>query len=136
MSSSDVRITVLEDSGDQRGSSFVPGHEWLTFLGKIEDAHIATLLPGHVRGNHYHVQRREVIIVMFSDEWQLNWDGGAETAVEKRHFSGTGVVLIEAERLAAHAVANTGKRPLWMIGLSNGIWDPQSPDTHVRKVFP
>lgn len=136
MSPSDVRITVLEDSGDQRGSSFAPGHEWLTFLGKIEDAHIATLLPGHVRGNHFHVQRREVIIVMFSDEWQLNWDRGAETAVEKRSFSGTGVVLIEAERLSAHAVANTGRHPLWIIGLSNGIWDLQSPDTHVRKVFP
>jgi hypothetical protein len=131
-----VKVTVLEDSGDQRGSSFATGPAWLAFLGKIEEAHITTLLPGHVRGNHYHVQRREVIVVLYSDEWQLNWDRGAETAIERRQFSGAGAVLIEAERLATHAVANTGKLPLWIVALSNGVWDPASPDTHARKVFP
>lgn len=131
-----LRISVLEDSGDERGSSFAPGTAWISFLGKVDDAHITTLLPGCVRGNHYHIHRREVLVVLFTDEWQLAWDQGAETGVATRRFSGAGAVLVEVDPLASHAIANSGKSPIWIVGLSNGVWDPRSPDAHHRRVFP
>jgi hypothetical protein len=135
MSKPQLRISVLADSGDQRGSSFKPGITWLQFLKDVADTHITTLLPGHVRGNHYHVHRREVLVVLFMDEWQLSWDEGAGTNACSRGFSGTGVAVVEIDPLASHAVANTGHLPLWIVGLSNGVWDAKVPDSHPRKVF-
>ena len=136
MSQPELRFTVLKDSGDRRGSSFDPGTDWITFLGKLEDAHITTLIPGCVRGNHYHVQRREVIMVLFTDEWQLAWDHGVDTVVSLNRFNGCGATVVEVDPLASHAVANTGKEPLWIIGLSKGAWDVHDPDAYSRNVFP
>jgi hypothetical protein len=62
-----IQITLLEDRGDARGSSYEPGCRWVEFLKRIEDAHITTILPGCVRGNHFHPQRKEVLIVLFQD---------------------------------------------------------------------
>jgi dTDP-4-dehydrorhamnose 3,5-epimerase-like enzyme len=132
----ELRFTILTDSGDARGSSFQTGSQWLEQLDKLADAHIATLLPGHVRGNHYHVERREVIFVLYADEWQLAWDLGEGTQATVQTFIGSGAVIIEVDPYVSHAVANTGKELLWIIGLTNGIWDPQAPDSYPRKVFP
>jgi dTDP-4-dehydrorhamnose 3,5-epimerase-like enzyme len=136
MSLPELRFRNLKDTGDVRGSSFETGTDWIAFLGKVDDAHITTLLPGCVRGNHYHVRRREVIVVLSSDEWQLAWDQGADTAVTLKQFGGGGAVVVEVDPLASHAVSNSGKAPLWIIGLSNGAWDIDEPDAFPRKVFP
>jgi len=136
MSQPDVRFTILENSGDQRGLSFQTGQQWIDFLGKLDDAHIATILPGAIRGNHYHLQRREVIAVLFNDEWQLAWDRGFDTAASVKQFSGAGAVLVEVDPGASHAVANTGTTLLWIIGLSNGAWDPSAPDAYPRILLP
>jgi dTDP-4-dehydrorhamnose 3,5-epimerase-like enzyme len=131
-----VRFTVLKDSGDRRGSSFQTGSEWLAFLGSIDDAHIAAILPGAVRGNHYHRLRREAIAVLFTDAWQLAWDQGEGTEVRVEHFSGAGAVMVEADAQAAHAIANTGSAPLWIVALSHGAWDPNAPDSYPRRLLP
>ena len=136
MSQPELRFTVLEDSGDERGSSFQTGAEWIAFLGKLDDAHIATILPGSIRGNHFHKQRREAMAVLFTDEWQFAWDRGEGTAVSVKQFSGTGAVLVEVDPLVSHAVANTGKALLWIVGLSNGAWDPNARDAYPRKLLP
>lgn len=131
-----VRFSVLKDCGDQRGSSFQTGSEWLAFLGSMDDAHIATILPGAVRGNHYHRLRREAIAVLFTDAWRLAWDRGEGTEVIVHDFSGAGAVTIEADPLAAHAIANTGRAPLWIVALSHGAWDPVAPDSYPRRLLP
>jgi dTDP-4-dehydrorhamnose 3,5-epimerase-like enzyme len=132
----EIRISVLPDTGDERGSSFQTGPEWIEFLGTVDDAHIATILPGHVRGNHYHKRRREVIAVLHADTWEMAWDRGEDTAVKVEKFSGSGAVILEVEPLAAHALANTGNAPLWIMGLSNGEWDANAPDAFARKLLP
>jgi hypothetical protein len=136
MSQPSLRYRLLENSGDERGLSFQTGPQWIAFLGKLDDAHIATILPGSSRGNHYHLQRREVIAVLFTDEWQLAWDQGMGTAVSVKQFSGAGAVLVEVDPGASHAIANTGKELLWIVGLSNGAWDPRAPDSYPRKLLP
>jgi oxalate decarboxylase/phosphoglucose isomerase-like protein (cupin superfamily) len=134
--SPELRFTLLNDHGDVRGASFTAGTAWLEFLGRLEDVHITTLLPGYSRGNHYHANKKEVLIVLFEDRWQLSWDNGEATEVTAQHFSGTGAVLIEVDPLSSHAITNTGHVPLWILGLSNAAWDASDPDAHPRQVVP
>jgi dTDP-4-dehydrorhamnose 3,5-epimerase-like enzyme len=131
-----MRIVEMADSGDERGSSFQTGQEWLGFLGGIDDAHSATIVPGYVRGNHYHKRRREVIAVLFADERQLAWKRSDETEVETRIFSGSGAVLLEVEPLVAHAIENSGQGLLWIVGFSHGALDPEALDSYLRKLLP
>ena len=136
MAQPEVRFTLLPDTGDLRGSSFQTGTAWLAFLSGVADAHIAIILPGCVRGNHFHARRREVIAVLHADAWQAAWDRGAETPVTVREFSGAGAVLLEVDPGAAHAIANTGQAPLWIVGLSHGAWDPDAADSYPRVLLP
>jgi hypothetical protein len=53
-----------------------------------------------------------------------------------KDFIGAGAVLLEVEPMAAHAIANTGQAPLWIVGLSVGAFDPENPDSFARKVLP
>jgi hypothetical protein len=130
------KLTYLEltDSGDERGSSFpVPG-SWFSEAFPVRDGHITTLLPGHTRGNHFHRARHEVFVVMFDDLWSLHWDTGEGTRRQHRQFEGRGTVLIRIEPLASHAIRNDGSALLRLVGLTDGAYDPVSPDAFPRKV--
>jgi len=131
-----VRIVEIPDTGDPRGSSFTLPEGWNRFLPGLADIHLTTIRPGHVRGNHYHARHKEILIVISRDEWTFYWDSGAGTAVEQRVFPGTGGVLIEVMPLASHAVVNSGKRDLFVAGLSDARYDPNHPDAFPRPVAP
>lgn len=119
-----VRIRELTPRTDARGSSF--GVE-LPFAN-VAECHVATVRPGAVRGNHYHVQRREVLVVLYADRWTLLWDEGEGTPVQSRAFEGAGAVVLEADPLCAHAVRNDGARDLHLVSLG----DTRETDTHPR----
>jgi mannose-6-phosphate isomerase-like protein (cupin superfamily) len=134
MTDGDLRITVLKDSGDSRGSSFPVPEECLAGGFPAHDAHLSTLLPGHVRGNHFHVARREVLFVISTGRWSLHWDSGAGTPVSVRVFDGPGAVMIHVPPHASHAIRNDADVPLQIIGLSDGPYDPAAPDAYPRQV--
>ena len=129
-----VRIIQLTDAGDHRGSSFATPLECLEFIGSVRDIHIASIRPGALRGNHYHQQRREILCIRYADRWSLHWDSGSGTEIRRAEFSGSGVVMVEIEPLASHAVRNDGNAEIHMIGFSNRLYDPKQPDSHLRKV--
>jgi dTDP-4-dehydrorhamnose 3,5-epimerase-like enzyme len=126
-----VRVTELRDTGDARGRSFSIGGAIGDAIGRVEDVHFATIVPGAVRGNHYHVARREAIIVLADDSWTLHWDSGEGTAAERREFGG-GAVLLDVDPLSAHAIENSGARELVILGCSNGPYDADNPDAFRR----
>ncbi|HLI85854.1 MAG TPA: hypothetical protein VKV17_18215 [Bryobacteraceae bacterium] len=64
-------IKRLADRGDMRGSSYTPGHNWHAFLDTIADLHVATVLPGKIRGNHFHQRKREIILIVHTDRWSF-----------------------------------------------------------------
>ncbi len=130
-----VRILALDDRGDQRGSSYTLQDRQFSFLGAVEDVHFSTTLPGHIRGNHFHRLRKEVLMVRYEDSWTLAWDQGEGTVPELRKFEGAGTVVIEIEPLASHAVRNDGQRPLLIFAMCNGIYDPANPDSYSRVVL-
>jgi dTDP-4-dehydrorhamnose 3,5-epimerase-like enzyme len=135
MAASGLEITVIGNSGDGRGSSFpVPG----TCFGdgfSVRDAHLSTLLPGHIRGNHFHVARNEILMVMSVSRWSLHWDSGEGTPISNREFDGSSAVLISVAPHASHAVRNDGDAPLQIVGLTDGPYDPAAPDAFTRRVI-
>jgi len=130
-----VRIFELEDRGDQRGSSYTLPEKQLRFLGSVVDVHFSTTLPGHLRGNHFHRLRKEVLVVRHEDSWTLAWDQGEGTTLEIRKFAGAGTVVVEIEPLASHAVRNDGQLPLLIFAMTNGIYNPSNPDSYARIVL-
>ena len=130
-----VRILPLDDRGDQRGSSYTLPEQQFSFLGSVVDVHFSTTLPGHIRGNHFHRLRKEVLLVRFEDSWTLAWDPGEGTAPEIRKFDGTGTVVVEIEPLASHAVRNDGQHPLLIFAMTNGPYDRANPDSYSRIVL-
>lgn len=124
----------LADSGDERGSSFPAPAMWQAGTFPLRDGHITTLLPGHIRGNHFHRTRNEILIVMFEDTWSLHWDTGEGTPCHHHQFEGQGTVVIRVEPHASHAIRNDGSVLLHLVGLSDDAYDPAVPDTFPRTV--
>lgn len=127
-----IRIIPLEDRGDARGSSWSVPIPWDGFLPAVRDLHVTTLLPGGVRGNHFHRLRREAIVILHTDRWALHWGEGQSGPAGTREFAGPGAVLLLVEPGIAHAVVNTGRLPLQTLGLTGAAWDPRDPDTVPR----
>jgi len=127
-----IEISELDNHGDARGFSFSPPAEALDFLGRIADMHLASTLPGAVRGNDYHVRKREAIIFLPGAAWSLHWDDGAGMPVQRRNFDGSRAVLVRVSPGASHAVRNDGAAVLWLIACSSETYDPK--EVVARKV--
>jgi dTDP-4-dehydrorhamnose 3,5-epimerase-like enzyme len=131
---SELKVTVLKDSGDDRGSSFPVPDGWFEAGFLVQDAHLSTLMPGKVRGDHFHLARHEILMVMSVDRWSLHWDRGDGTQVDVRVFEGPSAVVIQVPPHASHAIRNEGNAPLQIFGLTDGPYDPAAPDAYPRKV--
>jgi len=131
-----VRFAVLEDTGDARGLSVTLASRVDEFLGRARDTHVTTIRPGAVRGNHFHKERREALIVMHKDAWSLHWrDGGVDGADRRHDFSGAGVVLVELEPPCPHALRNEGSEDLWVVAHCDGPFDPAAPDSYPEPLI-
>lgn len=128
-----VRIIRLVSTGDERGDSFNVPPEIFSFLGGIADIHLTSLVPGAVRGNHYHLRRREVLMVKHETDWSLYWDVGMGTAVKTSQISGTGVALILIEPGCSHALQNCGTGSMTIFSLNSEAYDPA--ETVARKLI-
>ena len=110
-----VRITVLHARDDARGSSFTLP---LPFA-ELREGHVATLRPGHVRGNRFHLEGSELLVVLHRDRWSLHWDESEGSPAQSRTFAGAGAVAIEIDAPSAHAIRNDGAAELQLISFSN-----------------
>ena len=130
---SKVQISDLADCGDARGFSFTVPTDALAFVGRMADVHLASTKSGAVRGNHYHLRRREAIVVLPGPRWSLHWDEGQVSTPQHREFDGMGSVLVLVSPGASHAVRNDGHDPLWLVAISSEPYDPAESVT--RKVI-
>ena len=127
-----IQITELENSGDTRGFSFTAPAEALAFVGRMADIHMASTKPGSVRGNHYHMRRREAIVVLPGPKWSFHWDEGDGAPTQHRDFDGSLAVQILVSPGGSHAVRNDGERELWLVAISSETYDPG--ESVARKV--
>ena len=130
-----VQIIELANFGDARGSSFTVPAEALAFVGRLADVHVASIVPGAVRGNHYHLRRREAIVVLPGVKWSLHWDEGEGSDAQHYSFNGASAVLVLISPGASHAVRNDddGSGTLWLAAISSEPYDPA--ETVARKVL-
>jgi dTDP-4-dehydrorhamnose 3,5-epimerase-like enzyme len=131
-----THISVLHDSGDERGGSFHSVlREIAGFLGSIQDMHIATIRPSFFRGNHYHRRQHEATVVIYSGEWSFFWDSGPKTETNQRNFSGKGAVLLKIEPNSSHTILNNGDSDLCILAFSNRPSDTANPDSYRRSLM-
>jgi oxalate decarboxylase/phosphoglucose isomerase-like protein (cupin superfamily) len=119
-----IQITELDNHGDARGFSFTAPPEALAFVGRMADVHLASTGTRAVRGNHYHLRRREAIVVLPGPRWSLHWDEGEGTVAQHREFDGGRAVLVLVSPGASHAVRNDGEGTLWLVAISSETYDP------------
>jgi oxalate decarboxylase/phosphoglucose isomerase-like protein (cupin superfamily) len=127
-----IQISELSNSGDGRGFSFTAPVEALEYVGRMADVHLASTKPGAVRGNHYHLRRREAIVVLPGSKWSFHWDEGNQTPAQHSEFDGSHAVLVLVSPEASHAVRNDGEELLWLVAISSERYDPAESVT--RKV--
>lgn len=119
-----IQISELTDRRDARGSSFSLPAEVFDFLGRVADIYLASTAPGAVRGNHYHLRKRQAMIVLPGTPWSLHWDEGESTAAQHRNFDGGGAVLVLVSPGSSQAVRNDGAAKLWLMACSSEPYDP------------
>lgn len=124
----DLQVHLIADAPDPRGSSWSVPLELLPADFVVRDAHVMTVLPGAVRGDHFHRGKREVFLFTYLDKWTLYWDGGS------RQFDGQGCAAIAVPPHLSHAISNSGHEPLHVVALSDVPYDPAQPDAVHRKV--
>jgi hypothetical protein len=129
-----VMITKITDHGDVRGHSYPLPSECMDFLGHAVDLSMMTLKPGYIRGNHFHIQGKETLVVIHRDQWSFYWDDGVGTEKCFREFKGEGVEMIEIKESISHAVKNDGGQDIYILHLRNYVPDPSKPDTVQRVV--
>lgn len=123
-----LEICMLTGASDRRGDRFqFPGNAF-RFLVGINELHYATMEPGSVRGNHYHPQVKECILLADQDSWRLAWRPHKAVSTITREYKGKGAVIIKIDAGVARVIKNIGNEPLHLVSCSNarcGGADPE-----------
>jgi dTDP-4-dehydrorhamnose 3,5-epimerase-like enzyme len=119
-----IHISELIDQRDARGFSFSLPAEALDFLGRVADIYLASTAPGAVRGNHYHLGKRQAMILLPGTAWSLHWDEGEGSVAQHRNFDGRSAVLVLVSPGSSQAVRNDGATTLWLVVCSSEPYDP------------
>jgi dTDP-4-dehydrorhamnose 3,5-epimerase-like enzyme len=128
----DIEITKLENYGDTRGALYNIPDTDMQFLDKIQNIHFGKICPGSIRGNHYHHQSKEMLIIGYLDTWTLAWAKKDSDEISKKEFTESGAVLVKINEGVVHSVKNNGDKELEIIALSNRIFSKENPDTISR----
>ena len=130
-----IEIIELQNCGDKRGVLYNIPDTDMKFLDMIKNTHFGRISPGAIRGNHYHGQTKEILIISYSDIWTLVWAKKDSAEISKKEFIGSGAVLIKINEEIAHSVENNGEKDLEIIALSNRIFSKEDPDSFTRIIL-
>ncbi|MBU1086265.1 MAG: hypothetical protein KKD05_01965 [Candidatus Omnitrophica bacterium] len=133
MAKKTIKIEQLEEHSDDRGVSFSLPLQTFDFMKKIKEIHMATILPGAVRGNHLHEKRKEFMMVLYTDAWIFGYQEKKAEQPTFKHFEGESGIVIKIEPGIAHALKNTGNKPLILACFSNLPNDLKNSDI-IRKI--
>jgi len=122
-----IKIKNLKIHSDERG--------WLAEIlredeikEKIKQVYVATIKPGFVRGNHYHLKRKEWFFVL-KGEGKLYLKDSKTKRKKILKISEKVKRVIEIPPKIIHAIKNTGKETLYLVSIQNDLYDPKNPDT-------
>jgi len=122
----EVRKTVLEVHADERGwvvDPMVPPFP----NAPLGQAHIASLEPGAVRGNHVHPSSAEYVFV-WGGTSEVTWR--SEDGELKRETVGPGkMVVFEIPPGIPHTVVNVGSGTVYLLAYYLGAAEGKWPET-------
>ena len=129
----EVTKHVLESHTDRRGWVVNPLVEPFPDI-PLGQAHIASLEPGAVRGNHYHPGSAEYVFV-WGGNGEVVWQDGSGRTVTEEAVPTTPTVF-EIPAGIVHAVVNTGDRTLYLIAYYLGVSENSWPETERSVLVP
>ncbi len=121
------KVKEIELHSDERG--------WLAEVLKrneikedIKQIYVATIKPGYIRGNHYHLERTEWFFVVGgrANLYLGNPENKENICLE---ISSGKPKVITIFPKTAHAVKNTGEETIYLVSARNTIYDPENTDT-------
>jgi dTDP-4-dehydrorhamnose 3,5-epimerase-like enzyme len=130
-----VLIQYITNLGDLRGWTFRIPEEALAFLGEIHEMHLASIIPGCIRGNHVHAGRKEVLFLQFEAECQFAWALRDSDQVHIETLSNHGGIMIQILPEIVHSIKNIGSKPVILLACSDGTFDPEYKDTERRVIL-
>jgi len=130
-----VKIQQLDNPSDLRGWTFRIPEEALELLGEIHEMHMASIMPGCIRGNHMQLGRKEILFLHFETECQVAWAFRNSDQIHIQTFDGPGGVMVQIVPEIVHAIKNTGSEPAVLLACSDGAFDPEYKDTERRVVL-
>ena len=99
----------------------------------IKQIHIASIEPGHVRGNHYHSKMTEWIFI-FGDGGELSLQDIKTKRKVRLKFSLRYPKVVTIFPYISHAVENKGKGTIYLVSAQSEIYNHRKPDA-VRWVI-
>jgi UDP-2-acetamido-2,6-beta-L-arabino-hexul-4-ose reductase len=121
------KVKELEIHSDKRG--------WLVEMLKrneikedIKQIYVATIKPGCIRGNHYHLKRQEWFLII-GDKAKLYLEDFKTKEKVSLLLSAKKPKVITIFPEIAHAVKNSGKETVYLVSAQNTIHNRKNPDT-------
>lgn len=129
-----IKIKEIEKKSDERGWLFEFLH-----MDEVEKKtgqfYTYSLMPGSIRGNHYHTRKNEcfgivkgkVTIILQDLKTKEKKEILLEGSMEK-----TKIIFIPKNII--HAIKNTGKEEAIMIAYIDEVFNPEDQDTYFEKI--
>ncbi len=126
-------IKELKLHADERG--------WLAEMLKrtelkedIKQVYVATINPGHIRGNHYHLKRKEWFFLVGGKAkiYLQNVKTKEKTCLNISPGKPNVITIFPG---IAHAVKNTGKEMIYLVSAQSDVYDPKNTDTFFHQVI-
>lgn len=92
----------------------------------VNNIHVGSIEPGQIRGNHYHKDQREWMIV-FGGQAIFAWRDGEK--VVQKEIMDSDFLLFELEPGIGHAIKNISDKIIYLVAASNAVHDHSNPDT-------
>jgi dTDP-4-dehydrorhamnose 3,5-epimerase-like enzyme len=127
------QIKELEPHLDGRG--------WLVEMLKrnemredIKQIYVASIKPGAVRGNHYHLKRTEWFFLI-GDKAEFYLEDLRSGKRINLKLSSKRPRLVTVFPGVAHALKNTGKKTIYLVSAQNTVYNPKNPDTYEYQII-
>jgi len=120
------KVKELEPYSDKRGW-FVEMLRDPKLEKKIKQVSVASIKPGQVRGNHYHLNKTEWFMVIGgrANFWLMNPETKEKICFK---LSGKEPKVITVFPKIAHAIKNIGKKIIYFIEADSAVYNHESPD--------
>jgi dTDP-4-dehydrorhamnose 3,5-epimerase-like enzyme len=126
------RIDMIENAyHDKRGWVTNPLEVSGVSSKTLSNLHIASVQPGCIRGNHYHIHATEWLLI-FGGAANFYWRSSEVGTIHEEEIKGSAPVLFEIPPGIEHAVLNRSEKEIFLMAFRN-IADADTIQSHIVK---